>query len=267
MNRSDTITRLRAADPAAGREPVVDPSLIRARVEAIRSSTGSDAPAPVTSPRARSRRTARVPRIRRAVVLSVAALALPGAALATTALFGAEDVERGLPDGAKLLNGSDPKCTEVDAAAVYDCTLTRPPRDMPGGLGEPGHSWRNAVSLMADRDERVNGGCVAQTDDGMRWRCYVGRAAVEQWILDARVLGTPIHDECVDPVGPKPGESSTPTPDPAPATSPPDGLSPGAGPTSDQSSHGIFLCAIRGTLGAAIAVPNPPHPFTGPPKP
>jgi hypothetical protein len=234
MNRSDLITRLRAADPVAGSEPILDPPLIRARVEAMQGSGGTDALTLATASPSRFRRSPGHPRFRRAVVLSIAALALPGAALAATTLFGAEDVERGLPDGAQVLNGSDPKCTEVEPGTVYDCALKIAPHDVPGGLGEPGVSWRNAVSLMADRDERVNGGCVAQTADGMNWRCYVGRAAAEQWILDARLLGMPIHDECVDPVGGKPGEN------------------PGEGPTADQSPHGIFYCAMRGTLGAAV---------------
>jgi hypothetical protein len=193
----------------------------------------------------------------------MAALALPGGALAAGALFGPADVERGLPDGAQVLNGTDPKCSEVEAGSVYDCTLKTPPAAAPSGAGDGAHVWLNSVSLMADRDERVNGGCVAQNAEGTAWRCYVGRAAVHEWILDARLLGMPIRNQCVDPVGPKPGEPSTVNPRPAPAVNPDDGLSPGQGPTDEQSSHAIFFCAMRGTVGAPVVTRNPPDPLGG----
>ena len=256
MSRADLITRLRAADPIAGREPLEDPALEQARILALQSTTELPAGAPVHDRASRSRRS----RLRRAAAMSMAALALPGGALAAGALFGPGDVERGLPDGARVLNGTDPKCTEVEAGSVYDCTLTTPPPEAPSGAGAPARTWLNAVSLMADRDELVNGGCVAQTTDGMTWRCYVGSAAVREWILDARLLGMPIHDECVEPVGAKPGEPGDATPRPAPAVNPDDGLSPGEGPTEAQSSHAIFFCAIRGTVGSAVVVRNPGHP-------
>jgi hypothetical protein len=258
MNRTDPITRLKAADPAAGRQPVVDLELARVRVEAIEASVEPDALTATAVRRARLRDGSRRPRVRRLATVGIALLALPAAALAATALTGADEVERALPDGAHVLNGTNPRCVEAETRAVFECTLTTPP---PTPVGEgAAESWLDSVSLLADRDEQVSGGCVAQRADGLRWRCYLGRAAADEWILDARLLGRPLDDRCVHPLKPKPGQPATVVPGGAPPVNPDGGLNRGAGPTADQSSHAIVLCATRGTFQSVLGTPDAPPP-------
>jgi hypothetical protein len=213
---------MRQADPAAGRDVAVDPDLRRARVEAILASTSPD---PVAPP---SRR----PRLRRALVVGVAVLAVPGAALAANAVFGPDDVERGLPAGAQLLVGTDPACDEAERDVVYDCKLGSQPRVEQSGVAEGAQpDWRGAVTLIVDRDDRINGGCRSQVSDGTAWRCYIGQAAAEQQILDPHLLGTPIHDRCD-------GNSA--------ASGPPE-----ASPFSAAPGSAIILCGSRDIVGFA----------------
>ena len=40
-----------------------------------------------------------------------------------------------------------------------------------------------------DAGKHVNGGCRSLNPEGTEWRCYVGRAAVEQRIIGAGFLG------------------------------------------------------------------------------
>jgi hypothetical protein len=281
MSRSDSITRLRAADPAANRYPITDPALTTARINATQLSTDADALAAIDFRRAWPRHGARRPSVRGAAALSIAVLALPGAALAASALFSVDDVERGLPDGAQVLNGTDPACTEVEPGTVYDCALKTAPADPARGSGDGKLTWQGAVSLMANRDELVNGGCRSEAADGMAWRCFVGQRAADEGILDARLLGMPIHDECVQGLGPKPDWKPG---DPGPAPLGPDGpyvahdpVMPPAGesdgsaaagepaptgqaPTTGQTTGGTFFCATRGTFGPAVTVRVPDRP-------
>jgi hypothetical protein len=229
MNEHAVITRLRRADPAAGRDVATDPDLRRARVEAILASSGPD---PVVPP---SRR----PRSRRAVGVAVAVLAIPGAALAANAVFGPDDVERGLPAGARLLVGTHPTCVEVEPDVAYDCKLeTAPTVEQSGSVPSGQPDWLGAVTLMVDRGDRINGGCRSRVSDGTAWRCYVGQAAADQQILDPNLLGTPIHDRCDGP-----GSSAPPT----------------ASPYSAAPGSAIILCGSRDIVGFAAqrAEPDP----------
>jgi hypothetical protein len=227
MTEHAVITRLRQADPANGRDAALDPRVRRARVEAILASTGPD---PVAPP---SRR----PRARRAVAVALAVLAVPGAALAANAVFGAEDVERGLPAGAKLLVGTDPTCDEVEPDVVYDCKLRTAPRVDESGSAPSGQpDWLGAVTLIVDRDDRINGGCRSHVSDGSAWRCYIGQAAAEQQILDPNLLGTPIHDRCDGS-----GASGPPTPS----------------PYSAAPGSAIILCGSRDIVGFAAQPAEP----------
>jgi hypothetical protein len=236
VNENSVIRRLRRADPAAGRDVVDEPDLRRARVEAILTSSRPDSLA-ATPPRGGTRaRASGGFRYPRTVALAVAALAIPGVALAASAMFGPDDVERGLPAGAQLLVGSDPACHVVEADISYDCTLkTAPtPRQSESAL-RPQPSWRGAVSLLVDRGGRIDGGCRSQSADGIAWRCYIGQAAAEQRILDPKLLGTPIHDHCDDSTG-----AASPVPDGAPV--PRSALE--AAPDS-----AIILCGARDLIG------------------
>jgi hypothetical protein len=221
MIEHTVITRLRQADPAAGRDVAIDPGLRRARVEAILASTSPDPDAPPP----------RRPRMRRGVAVAVAVLAVPGAALAANAVFGPGDVERGLPAGAQLLVGTDPTCSEVDPDVVYDCKLgTAPSVEQSGSVPSGQPDWLGAVTLIVDRGDRIDGGCRSQVSDGSAWRCYIGQAAAEQQILDPNLLGTPIHDRCD-----RPGSSGPPTPS----------------PYSAAPGSAIILCGSRDIVGFA----------------
>ena len=221
MNEHAVVTRLRQADPAAGRDVTIAPGLRRVRVEAILASTSPD---PVAPPPPR-------PRGRRAVAVAVAVLAVPGAALAASAVFGPDDVERGLPAGAELLVGSDPACHEVEPDVVYDCKLGSPPKVGQSGSAPSGQpDWLGAVTLMVDRGDRINGGCRSQASDGSAWRCSIGQAAADQQILDPNLLGTPINDRCGGP-----GSSGPPT----------------RSPYSAAPGSAIILCGSRDIVGFA----------------
>jgi hypothetical protein len=220
MTEHAVITRLRQADPAAGLDVVIDPGLRRARVESIMASGSAE--------KSRDRR----PRVRRAVAVAVVALAVPAAALAASAVFGPDDVERGLPAGARLLVGTEPACDEVQPDVVYDCKLRTPPSVEQPGLVQSGQpDWLGAVTLLVDRGDRINGGCRSQVSDGTAWRCYVGQAAADQQILDPNLLGTPIHDRCDGGAG-----SSGP---------------PAASPYSAAPGSAIILCGSRDIVGFA----------------
>ena len=63
----------------------------------------------------------------RGIVLAavVAAVALPGAAVAAISLIGPEDVARSIPAGTLWLAGTEPSCTVVTQDVEYACTLGR----------------------------------------------------------------------------------------------------------------------------------------------
>jgi hypothetical protein len=224
MNQRTLMTRLRNADPAAGRELVDDAGLRRARVEAILASGGRDPLAPTET--ARPRQAGRSG-YRRAAAVAVAVAALPGAALAASAVFGPDDAERGLPAGAQILAGSNPVCEQVEDD-VFDCKLTLPDAlDAPDTtMGEP-VTW---TSLMVDSNDHITGGCRTHAEDASVWRCYAGEAAADQHLLDPASLGTKIHDRCDTPAA-----SDAPNP-----------LEAAPGST-------IVLCGVHGVFGYSVS--------------
>jgi hypothetical protein len=195
MNQRSLITRLRKADPVAGREAADDPSLWRARIDAILASS-SPAPLAASAADAPRRRGSRRPRYRRAMIAAAVVAVIPGAAVAASTVLGPEDVERGLPSGAEILAGSNPVCHRVEREA-FDCKLTLPKAlDRPrSATGQP-ITW---TSLMVDREDRITGGCRTRVEDRTVWRCYAGQAAAAQHLVDRALLGTAIHDRCDAP--------------------------------------------------------------------
>ena len=126
----------------------------------------------------------RVPR-RLAAGLVAAAIAIPGAAVAATRLFGPDDVARSLPVGTLMLQGTEPACTVVHDQVEYRCTLKRAPRgEIAAGRFE------GTVEPTVDAHRIVNGGCRSLNADGRTWECYLGRAAVDQQIIGPDFLGT-----------------------------------------------------------------------------
>jgi hypothetical protein len=125
--------------------------------------------------RARSRR-------RLALGAAIAVVAIPGAALAASALIGSDDVERSIPAGTLSLAGTEPTCTVVRAGVEFDCRLTHAPAPEVA-------DWKGTVEPTVDATKHVNGGCRSQTSDGRHWRCYIGQEAVRQQIIGAGLLG------------------------------------------------------------------------------
>jgi hypothetical protein len=118
-------------------------------------------------------------------VLAALAIVLPGAALAANALITNDDVAKSIPSGTWALMGTQPTCTTVREGVEFDCKLAKPPQTgdiAPGG-------WDGTVEPTVDRTKHVNGGCRSLSADGMHWRCYIGREAVEQQIIGADFLG------------------------------------------------------------------------------
>ena len=113
---------------------------------------------------------------------TAAIVAVPGAALAANALISTDEVERGLPAGTLALRGSEATCMVVRQEVEYRCTLAQVPAPEVS-------DWKGTVEHTVDDSKHVNGGCRALTSDGREWRCYIGRAAVEQGIISADFLG------------------------------------------------------------------------------
>lgn len=131
-------------------------------------------------------RAARRGRRRRRVVWVAVGVAVlgSGVGVAASLLVDDETVATSLPAGTFALTGTDPICTAVRQGIEYDCTLARPPA--PEVL-----DWNGTVEPTVDATHHVNGGCRSQNSEGTRWRCYLGREAVTQRIIDAGLLGEP----------------------------------------------------------------------------
>jgi hypothetical protein len=122
---------------------------------------------------------------RRKLVLAVVviAVAVPGLAFAASALISNEDVAAGLPAGTRMLEGTAPHCSVVRQNVEYHCVLTRLPAHPEVA------DLKGTVEPTVDATRHVNGGCRSRTSDGRAWQCYIGRAAVEQRIVSADLLG------------------------------------------------------------------------------
>jgi hypothetical protein len=123
-------------------------------------------------------------RRRAALALLAGAVIVPAGAIAASQLLSEEDVARSLPQGTRMLIGTNPTCTAVRANVEYDCSLAT----IPVGEIERGQ-FKGTVEPTVDDSKHVNGGCRAQDADGRHWRCYIGEEAVRQEIIGAGFLG------------------------------------------------------------------------------
>jgi hypothetical protein len=169
--------------------PFVDrldrPDRLDALGDALHAAIAADVAPGARSAGGRSEQQRR-PRRRLVVAAGLAVvLGVPSVAVATNALIGREDVERGLPGGTTALLGIETTCTTVREGVEFDCTLASPPN----GMLEPG-AWKGTVETTAAAG-RITGGCRSQNGAGTRWRCYVGTEAVRQRILAPELLGQP----------------------------------------------------------------------------
>lgn len=124
----------------------------------------------------------RRPRRRFAVLIAAAAL-VPTAAVAAAVLT-PRDVETGMPAATLAFTGTDPKCTSVVNGVEYRCVLSHAPT-----VDVTGPHYLGTKELLAGPDSTINGGCVATSDNGLLWECYIGNAAVQHDILSAQLLG------------------------------------------------------------------------------
>ena len=126
-------------------------------------------------------------RRRRTVAGAVAAavIAVPGVAVAASALISDDDVARSIPTGTWALMGTQPRCTTVRENVEFDCVLARPPRTGDIAAGD----WKGTVEPTVDATKHVNGGCRSLVADGTHWRCYMGREAVRERIIGDTLLG------------------------------------------------------------------------------
>jgi hypothetical protein len=176
MSASDALKLVRAHDPAADLVP-----LFGAQRDALRRTIVSTQLE--TSAVARRRRTPS----RRTLVLVVAAvvmLGLVGGGIAGSGLFkSAAEENQGLPDGSAMFIGTHPTCTTVSNEQFHCVLQSEPTVEYIVG------SYLDSKMLTVDATKHVDGGCVARSEDGLVWDCYLGQAAVDQGILDASLLG------------------------------------------------------------------------------
>lgn len=141
-------------------------------------------PTPAERPTTRSRRRPARQRRRIAIGALAAAVLIPSGAVAASMLISTDQVERSLPQGVFALLDTHPTCTVVREGIEFDCTLDRAPR---GDVGAG--NWKGTVEPTVDDTKQINGGCRSLNAAGTHWRCYVGKEAVAQQIIDAGLLG------------------------------------------------------------------------------
>ncbi|MFL6013591.1 MAG: hypothetical protein ACJ74P_04780 [Gaiellaceae bacterium] len=116
------------------------------------------------------------------IAAAVLAIAIPGVAIATTALTGTDEVARSIPAGTLSLAGTNPTCTVVRQDVEYHCMIAKAPAPEVS-------DWKGTVEPTVDQSKHVNGGCRSLRSDGLEWECYLGRTAVEQRTIGAGFLG------------------------------------------------------------------------------
>jgi hypothetical protein len=120
-----------------------------------------------------------------AAVGIVGVVGLSGAVAAATGVFTHDHVERGMPNGATMFQGTTPHCTEVEAGVVFDC-------EVPGGPDksvERLDDYLGTIEPLSSDDLVISGGCRSQDHEGIRWTCYVGQRAVDEGLIGQDFLG------------------------------------------------------------------------------
>jgi hypothetical protein len=125
---------------------------------------------------------------RRMLAVSVAMLAVlvaVGAGIAAGVLKTTSQEEVGLLNGAATFAGTHPVCKQL-AAEHFRCVLETAPTEL---TFSDGASYRGVKMESVDATKHVDGGCVAISDDGRAWDCYLGQEAVRRGIIDSGYLG------------------------------------------------------------------------------
>ena len=79
--------------------------------------------------------------------------------------------------------GTHPACTQT-VVAEFRCVIG----STPTGLTVVG-SYRGTKVASVDAAGKIDGGCVATSDDGRAWTCYLGNLAVQSGVIDSGLLG------------------------------------------------------------------------------
>jgi len=120
-----------------------------------------------------------------------AALVAVGAAIASGLLKTSAEEEAGLLGGHLLFQGSNPTCVQR-GPDFFRCTLSAPPTGMEI-FDEHGRRVYDQFAAFkvptVDTTKHVDGGCVALSDDGRIWDCYLGQSAVDHGIIGPQLLG------------------------------------------------------------------------------
>jgi hypothetical protein len=128
---------------------------------------------------------------RRTVALVAAAALLLGAAgagIGASLLKSPAQESQGLLDASATFAGTHPQCVAV-APQHFRCTVDQTPK----GLVIQG-SWIGTKMASVNAERRVDGGCVAVSDDGRAWDCYLGDLAIKRGIVDSSVLGQYVQE-------------------------------------------------------------------------
>jgi len=136
----------------------------------------------------------------RTAVLVAAFAALATGTAAVAGVFTLKQVAAGMPAGAAIFGQADPTC-DLDADGVtFHCTLARTPEDTGPVVTPPpdkaGGGESEPVSYLDSKETIalggvIAGGCIGRSEDGLRWDCYIGQAAVDRGILTQDYLGEP----------------------------------------------------------------------------
>ena len=118
----------------------------------------------------RHRPSRRRRRLALGAAVGVAAIGLSGAVAAATGVFTHDHVERGMPNGATMFQGTTPHCTEVEAGVVFDCEVPGGPDkrverlddDVARALADLPDDQRRAIELRVLHDQTYDAVAAAQ---------------------------------------------------------------------------------------------------------
>lgn len=179
-----SIRRLRIANPAPTTH--IENDALLARILALPGDSRATAQ-PQRRTNTRFIRTQRTMRRRPLLALLAAGFLLlgtVGVGIAASRLFKSPaQEEQGLPGGSAMFIGTHPTCTPV-SDQQFRCVLQFAPT-VEFIVG----SYFGAKMQSVDTSNHVDGGCIATSDNGLAWDCYLGRAAVTHGILDQSLLG------------------------------------------------------------------------------
>jgi hypothetical protein len=178
MSADDALNLVRAHDPATRLAP-----LPAAQRDELRDAIVSS---PLEARNGARRPRRGLPR-RRTLALVVACVVMLGAVgggIAARGLFKSPaEEEQGLPDGSAMFIGTHPVCTRASDVQFHCVLQSTPTVEYIEG------SYLGSKMLSVDATKHIDGGCIATSEDGLVWDCYLGQAAVDHDILAASLLG------------------------------------------------------------------------------